>query len=241
VLDLNRSTDTRLTFTEDRALTPVWSPDGQRFAYVFRGAGGDVIHIGSADGLGVQDSIRVPPTFGATLFQWADSRLLFASAQFKGYAVSSDGTSPRPEPLPSDSTLVMAQQQISPDGRFLAYVTGNNTNVNIYVQSLVGPPGRWQISNRPAFWPRWTKGGRELVYEGLDGHLMAVDIDTKAGFHAGTPHVLFATPKTSDRPEQFTWSCDAAGEKFYVVFPPKIQRTGNIEVVTAFNELVTRR
>ena len=246
VLDLARSTDTKLTFTGDRALTPVWSPDGRRFAYVLRAAGGDVIHIASADGLGLQDSILVPPNLGATLYQWASagSRLLFASPQFKGFVVASDGAARHPIPLP-DSTLFLAQQQISPDGRWLLYATGTNNDVNVYVQSLEGPPGRWQISNQFAVWPRWTKDGREIVYEGnyegSSGVLMAVDIDTRNGFHAGTPHKLFGLPAASSRPDQAAWSCDAAGETFYVVVPPRAQRSGNIEVMTAFNELVSRK
>jgi eukaryotic-like serine/threonine-protein kinase len=242
VLDLERATDTRLTFTGDQALLPEWSPDGRRFAFVIRGAGGDRLHLGAADGLGGQDSILVPASLGVTLFQWstAGSRLLFSSGQFKGFAVASEGSDRTPKPLP-DSTLLLAQQQMSPDGRWLAYATGTGSNVNVYVQSLEGPPGRWQISNKPAIRPRWTRGGREIVYEGLDGRLMAVDIDTQNGFHAGTPHALFALPEQSPRVDQASWACDANGEQFYVVVPPKIQRAGSIEVVTAFHELVSRK
>jgi len=243
VLDLTRSTDTRLTFTGDRTITPVWSPDGQRFAYVLHGNNGDVLHIGAADGLGFQDSIMVPATLGASLYQWAGpgSRLLFSSTGFGGYAVSSDGSNRHPQALP-DTTLRLLQQQASPDGRWLTYATGTNaTNVNVYVQSLEGPPGRWQISNRPGLWPYWTKDGREIVYEGVDGKLMAVDIDTRNGFHASTPHVLFTLPKSSARYDQRSWSCTPDGETFYVLVPPRGQRTGEVEVVTAFNELVSRK
>ena len=242
VLDLARSTDTKLTFTGDRAMTPVWSPDGRRFAYVLRAGGGDVIHIGSADGLGLQDSIAVPPNLGASLYQWsgAGSRIIFNSANFKGYAVATEGANRNPVPFP-DSTFFGAQQKISPDGRWLLYATGTASNVNVYVQSLEGPSGRWQISNRPAFSPRWTKGGREIVYEGMDDRVMAVEVDTRNGFHAGTPTPLFTLPAPTSRPDQTTWWCNDAAEIFYVVVPPKGQRSDNIEVVTAFNELVSRK
>jgi len=244
VLDLDRATDTRLTFTGDRAVMPEWSPDGRRFAYVVRRTDGDRLHIGAADGLGSQDSIQVPARLGGiSLYQWstADSRLLFSSATFNGFAVASEGPNRTPQPLP-DSTLFLAQQQVSPDGKWLAYATGTSaTNVNVYVQSLQGPPGRWQISNKNAVRPRWTKGGREIIYEGVDGRLMAVDIDTQNGFHAGTPHALFALPKASSGIDQASWWCDADGERFYVVVPPKTRQAVIVEVVTAFNELVSRK
>ena len=243
VLDLDRGTDTRLTFTGEQALTPEWSPDGRRFAYVIRGTHGDRLHIGAADGLGGQDSIQVRAGLGGiSLYQWStDSRLLFSSSSFNGFAVASEGPNRTPQPLP-DSTLFLAHQQISPDGKWLAYATGTNAlNVNVYVQSLQGPPGRWQISNKPAIRPRWTKGGREIIYEGVDGHLMAVDIETQNGFQAGTPHTLLALPQASPDIAQASWWCDADGERFYVVNPPKTRQGASIEVVTAFNELVTRK
>jgi eukaryotic-like serine/threonine-protein kinase len=242
VLDLERSTDTRLTFTGDQAIMPEWSPEGRRFAYVVRGTGEDRLRIGAADGLGAPDSLQVPGTHGVFLFQWsrAGSRLVFSSSQFKGFAVPAEGVNRVAVPLP-DSTQLLAQQQISPDGRWLAFATGTNSNVNVYVQSIEGAPGRWQISNKNAFRPCWTRGGRELIYEGLDGRLMAVDIDTQNGFRAGTPHPLFTLPQPSRGNAKGSWCCDADGTRFYVVVPPKVQRAGTIEVVTSFQELVSRK
>ena len=242
VLDTERATDTRLTFTGDRAMTAEWSPDGRRIAYMLRNEGSNQIRIVASDGMGAQDSILVPQGSDAMLYQWAEAgnRLLFSSSRFHGFIVGAESMDV-PKSFP-DSTRLIAQQQMSPDGRWLAFASGTSqTNVQVYVVRLEGPPGRWQISNRPGIRPRWTRDGRELIYEGTDGRLMAVDIDTRQGFQAGTPHPLFTLPQSSFGVESSSWWCDAAGDRFYLVVPPSVQTPATIEVVTAFHELVSRK
>ncbi len=242
VHDIERGTDTRLTFTGGWAVLSQWSPDGRRFAYTRTSASGvHTLVIGAADGLGALDSIVVPAG-GAFLSQWAaaGSRLVFYSGATRVYAVPSDGPERRPAPL-VDSTLHMGHPVVSPDGRWVAgVVIGLDTQ--IFVQNLTGPPGRWQITSSPGGKPVWTKGGRELVWEGSDGRIMAADIDTRAGFHAGTPHALFSLPLRSSGREISSWTCDATGERFVVVSPPRTaRRERSIEVVTDFRPLVSRR
>jgi hypothetical protein len=135
----------------------------------------------------------------------------------------------------------MYQAIASPDGRWVAGTIGAPPNLQIYVQSLAGSPGRWQISATGGFLPLWTKGGKELLYEGLDGQLMAVDIDTRDAFHAGTPHALFALPSRSFAGDVRNWACDSNGEKFILVAPVRAADPGIIEVVTDFGSLVTRK
>jgi Tol biopolymer transport system component len=244
VFDLDRATNTRLTFTGDLARAPQWSPDGRRFAYVVKSPNGvGTVHIASADGLGGQDSIVAPPGPAPALFQWteAGSRLVLHSGQGVPITVPTEGTNRTFTPL-TDSTSVMIQPQVSPDGRWLTGVIGSFPNLQIFVQSLSGTPGRWQISSGiGGIEPQWTKGGKELVYEGWDGRMMAVDIDTKTGFHAGTPHVLFALPTRSFAVDMPSWGCDAAGEKFYLFVSPRQLNGGDIEVVSGFRQLVTRK
>jgi len=111
----------------------------------------------------------------------------------------------------------------------------------VFVQSLGGTPGRWQISSAIGFFPRWTRGGREVVFEARDGRLMAVDIETARGFHAGTPRPLFTLPQTSFNLGSDSWFVDATGEKFLVLVRPNVQQVASIEVVTDFEALVTRK
>ena len=76
----------------------------------------------------------------------------------------------------------MMQCQVSPDGRWLAGGMNAGSINQVFVQSLTGTPGRWQITSQGGGFPRWVRGGRELVYEGPDGQMMSVEIDTRSGF-----------------------------------------------------------
>jgi Tol biopolymer transport system component len=244
VYDLARATDTRLTFTGGTATTPVWSPDGLRFAYVSRRPGaGSVLQMAAADGLGQQDSIPHPGDVQLALAQWdaAGQQLHYFTTRGRLYAVAAAGPDRAPRAL-SDSTQEVAQQQVSPDGRWMAYTMGAQPNLHVYVESLSGTPGRWQISSSQAIQPVWARGGRELIFEGWDGRLMVVDVDTREGFHAGTPRPLFTLPVRTSGIDLKPWTTDAAGEKFYLLTTPAGSRgTGIVEVVTDFASLVQRR
>jgi len=244
VVDIGRGSETKLTFTDGRATTPEWSPDGRRFAWSnVQTAGNAKVCIGSADGLGAQDSMPVPPSQQLFLAQWAaaGSRLVYYDLFQRGlFAAPTEGSDRAPTKLNQPQQLAV-QAQISPDGRWLALVTGERSNPQVFVQSLTGAPGRWQISVKTGIMPRWTRGGRELIYEELGGRLMAVDIDTKTGFQVGTPHLLFNLPMSAFGINGTSWGVDAAGEKFALVTPPRVTSNGTIEVVTDFKSLVSRK
>jgi Tol biopolymer transport system component len=244
VYDIERATDTRLTFTDNRATTPVWSPDGRRFAYAARStSGAPRLHLAGADGMGAPDSIAVGPAAGLSLSQWAEagSRLVYFDDDFVTRAVPAEGANRASVSL-ADSSQTPGQGQVSPDGKWLAFTGGSPPNLHVYVQSLLGPSGRWQITSKiQGFEPRWTKGGKELLYQGWDNRLMAVDIDTKIGFRPGTPRPLFTLPVPSSGPSLSSWACDAAGERFFVLAPNAAQNAGTIEVVTDFASLVNRK
>ena len=77
----------------------------------------------------------------------------------------------------------------SPDGRWLAYAAVDESrHSNVYVQPFPGPGGRWQISSGGGRFPLWSRDGRELLFESIDQHVMAVNYSVKGdSFSAGTP------------------------------------------------------
>jgi Tol biopolymer transport system component len=241
VYDLERGTNTPLTFTSGRSLRSQWSPDGRRFAFTRVSPAGKVdLMLGASDGLGAQDSIAAPAN-GAYLSQWASAgnRLVTYSEAREVRVVPADGPD-RTLRAVAGPDLRMTQGAISPDGRWLAGTILGAADYNIFVQSLTGTPGRWQISTAPGGAKVvWTKDGHELVYEGADSKLMAVDIDTRDGFHPGTPKALFQLPLGSFSREIATWATNADGSRFLVITPERANGPArSMEIVTRFGSLV---
>jgi hypothetical protein len=243
VRDLARGTETKLTLDGNAASTPVWSPDARRFACVLAEDEGKAsLLIASSDGLGARDKIALPGGGAWILTQWSPAlrRLVATPPSFKGaYAANPDSVTVVPRIIPGLDQL-LGHTAISPDGRWAAYVSNEGGgSPQVYVQSLSGTPGRWQVSTTFGIWPRWTKGGTEVVYEGQPD-LMAVSIDTRDGFHPGTPRVLFACPTRADATTHY-WTCTPDGERFFVLQSPRTVASGIVEVVTDFASLVNRQ
>ena len=66
----------------------------------------------------------------------------------------------------------------------------NGTRHEVYVRDLSGSGGRWQISNAGGEEPYWSPDARRLYYRNDDA-LYAVAVDTRNGFSAGAPQLLF--------------------------------------------------
>jgi eukaryotic-like serine/threonine-protein kinase len=82
---------------------------------------------------------------------------------------------------------------VSPDGRWLAYVSIESGAAQLYVRSMDSSRGgRWQVTQRGPGLPRWSHDGRELFYFAQDS-MMVADVTPGAQFKIGKPHGLFST------------------------------------------------
>ena len=57
-----------------------------------------------------------------------------------------------------------------------------------------GPGGRWQVSAGGGLFPLWSRDGRELLFQTLDGRVMAVSYTAKGdSFAPGKPRLWTET------------------------------------------------
>jgi hypothetical protein len=68
--------------------------------------------------------------------------------------------------------------RISPDGRWVAYVSTETGSPEVYVQPFPPPGARTQVSIGGGSRPRWRRDSGELFYAALDNRLMVVPITT---------------------------------------------------------------
>jgi hypothetical protein len=80
---------------------------------------------------------------------------------------------------------------ISPDGRFVAYVSDESGRPEVYVASYPGFGDRAGISTDGGTHPRWSRDGREIFFRQGDALLVA-SVDTKRAFRAERPRRLFS-------------------------------------------------
>ena len=79
---------------------------------------------------------------------------------------------------------IQTNAEVSPDGRWLAYESGESGQREIIVRPFPNvDAGRWQISTNGGQRPVWARSGRELFYDGVrDVGMTAVSITGGATF-----------------------------------------------------------
>jgi serine/threonine-protein kinase len=81
---------------------------------------------------------------------------------------------------------------VSPDGRWLAYVSNESGTYQLYVRPMDSSRGgRWQVTQHTPGFPRWSHDGRELFYLTADS-MMVAEIAPGDQFTLGKQHGLFA-------------------------------------------------
>jgi hypothetical protein len=124
---------------------------------------------------------------------------------------------------------------VSPDGRWMAYVTDDSGREEVYVQPFPGPGARAPISVNGGAEPMWRSDGRELFYRGAES-MMAVSLDLGESPHVGRPEALFADVFVRTQPARPWTNYDVAkdGQSFLMMAPADSTYSGG-EITIVFN------
>jgi serine/threonine-protein kinase len=79
---------------------------------------------------------------------------------------------------------------LSPDDRFLAYVSDESGTAEVYLLPFRGDGGRVPVSTNGGTEPMWSRDGRELYYR-LGEQSMAASVSPGAEPELGKPSMLF--------------------------------------------------
>jgi len=126
-----------------------------------------------------------------------------------------------------------AQGHFSPDGRWLAYVSGESGHDEIFVQDFPPAGAKMQVSSSGGIEPRWRADGRELYYIAGDGKLMVVTVDGGHDLRLSVAKPLFDTHfATGVLPFPMRrFAVAPAGDRFLINVPIE-RRQAPITVVT---------
>ena len=225
IWDLARENMTRLTFDKSSSFRPIWTPDGKRIVFTSNRDGICSICCKAADGTGeaqklgsVPDLLLKPYSCSGDGKTLAIEESSFSFTDYNIGTLSMEGDHARRLLLHEEYMEV--QPNMSPDGKYIAYVSGESGQLEMYVRPFPDVnKGKWHISTSGGAFPLWSPDGRELFYtEGTT--VMAVPVDTSSTFSVGKPRMLFekvCVPIDAAGP---AWDISPDGKRFLMIKQP---------------------
>jgi serine/threonine protein kinase/Tol biopolymer transport system component len=228
VYDLGGNTSIRRLTFGGKNQSPAWTPDGKRIA--FRSdRDGEGIYWQAADGSGAAERLTKTDKVYDAPVDWTPDGKVVAFFKSDGgggsvWTLALDGDR-KPQPLlqganssPSEN---MRRVSFSPDGRWIAYASNEETDFNIYVQPFPLTGSKYRISKGRGDSPLWTRDGKQIIF--VSGRrLMSVDVQTKPAFTFSEPKPLpIEIENTQGRPYDIT----PDGKQFLIMERPPESET----------------
>lgn len=193
--DLERGTQIRLTTDPATDTYPSWSPSGDQVTFLSTRNGATGIYQKPANGTAPEK----PLVSSAELKynpQWSPDGQFIIYSQINPktnsdlYLLSLAGER-KPTPL-LQTTFIEAQARFSPNGRWIAYISNETGQFQVYVESFPATGAKLAISVGGGSQPQWRADGKELYYYAPDRKLMAVEVNGDGPtFKVGEARPLF--------------------------------------------------
>jgi serine/threonine protein kinase len=241
VYDITRRTRFQLTH-DGTSSDPVWTPDGGSLLYASRRSAASLIYRQRFDGVGGPQVIvagdgaidQVPTSFSA------DGRLLAfwraATDRSQSGAWLLDTTTH--EVRPATPGTFSYDGQLSPDGRWVAYLAAQGNEFAAFITSSTPGGPRYPISRGSASELVWARNGHEVFYRSQN-QMIAVTLRPGSRLETEAPVVLFSSDHAAsplDSPGYVHYDASADGERFVMIHessptPP------HLNVLTGFSTL----
>jgi Tol biopolymer transport system component/tRNA A-37 threonylcarbamoyl transferase component Bud32 len=232
VYDLERSTLSPQTLRWENN-SAIWTPDGSHLTFSSDRETPASLFRQTADGSGSVERLTTN-ALGPTAQAWSPDgkSLLFVDGwpTFDLWLLTLDGDR-KPRPF-LHGPFNESQARISPNGRWLAYVSDESGREEVYVVPFPGSGGRWPISTDGGSRPLWARNGRELFYRNGD-RTMAVTVTRDATFSATKPGFLFEAKAVS-----YLWlSWDVTPDGDFLMIEPGESDTPSSQINVVLNWL----
>ena len=221
VHEVDRPLKRRLTFDANTANNSIWSPSGKEITFQSLGQGNYDIFSRPADGTGEPELLagtdlqECPndwsPDGKYLLYRVDDLENGMDLWYLKGKEDSSGFDS---VPFLQTSFNEYAAM-FSAQGRFVAYVSNQSGQDQVYVRPFPEGEGQWQVSTQGGVQPRWSRDGKELFYVEADT-LMAVEVSTRPSFTTAATTRLFRHPNLRAAAEH-DYDVSPDGQRFVLV------------------------
>jgi hypothetical protein len=240
LINLERGTQIRLTADPASDTYPAWSPAGDRIVFLSTRNGQTGIYEKLSNGSAVEEpllasaELKYSPSFSP------DGKFIIYSqlnpkTNVDLYLVSTGGEKKIETFL--QTNFIEAQPRVSPNGRWIAYISNETGQFEVYVQTFpVAGGGKVLLSVGGGSQPQWRADGRELYYYGPNRKLMALAVNGDGPtFTAGTAQPLFDIRVTGASDQSFPgigyYTPTRNGARFLVPTIPEAPERQQINVI----------
>jgi dipeptidyl aminopeptidase/acylaminoacyl peptidase len=202
----------------------VWFADGVRIAHSRPEDGGEAVVVRRLDGAGGDRVIHKADHPVGTTDVTPDGRgVLFSDYGRRNgriYISSAEGGSP-PRELRAEGEGYEQAARISPDGRWLAYITTKTRREEVCVRRLDGSGGSWQVSTGGGGGVRWGRDGHEVFFVTGEMLMRAAIVVHGDDLSVGVPAPLFEVPPSPTEASYRDYAYDPVSDRFLFTRPPK--------------------
>jgi len=181
IYELTRESLTRITTDPAADLFPIWSPDGSKIVYHSDRNGFHDLFMRDLSGAHAEESLLVSGE-DKEATDWSSNGTFLIYTAWEAPRRGRDIwilplTGERKPKVWLKTEFDEWDPRLSPDMRWMAYVSNQSGRYEVYVQEFAGGGSRRQVSMNGGEVPRWGRNGKELLFFGSsEGKVMAAEI-----------------------------------------------------------------
>lgn len=219
--DLEKRKGLQVTVIARQNIAPVWSPEGDRIAFLATGNGADALFFQRSDG-GLQPIHLVD---GRAVEGWYDGKITFLTLKGNGdYGISEfDLQASKATPLIDLPGSQQHSARISPDGKWIAYASDETGRQEVWLEPLPRTGKRFQLTKQGGRHPQWSPEGTRIYFDDQDNRLYRMDVTLGAEARAGEPVALPITG-FQQGPLRRQYDLTPDGKGFVMLFPLRAAR-----------------
>jgi Tol biopolymer transport system component/predicted Ser/Thr protein kinase len=241
LLDIERGSLVAISSGRGMNTAPIWSPDDTKIVFASdRDGPSDFFIKDVTTGAAEQPFFQSPSLFKSPTGWSADGRYILFNQLDPGkfqnlYWIPTTGD--KKAVLVVDTVYRDVNAKVSPDGKWLAYLSDDSRTLNVFVQPFPEPGPPVVVTTKGATLVWWRPDGKQIAFvNDTVTELWAVDVDgSGATFRAGTPRMIGTLPKAV-----VSLSATPERDRFLALVPENAMALRTVTVLTNWTASLTQ-